>query len=133
MKWLVKSRNSFNERSCNLLIAFEIFKKFPLFGSGSGSFSSLKADVWRKLVQEGRIIGHTLQGEHVHCDPVEILMELGIVGFLCWSWMLGVNIANSQRFLPLFVVMFVCSLFYFPTRRPHTGLLFWTTLGMLSV
>lgn len=137
MSWFAKKLSVRNLQSLivrfqNARIAFEIIKKFLLFGAGPGSFMSLKTEIWRKLVQAGKIDGYSLSGEHIHCDPIEIISELGIVGFVLWFYVIISNI-NNLELLPLFIVLFVCSLFYFPLKRPHTGMLFWALLGLMSL
>jgi O-antigen ligase len=103
-------------------VAWKLIKKKPVFGWGLNSFLINRQDI------------DTKPGEHVHCEPIEILYELGVVGLILWLAAVGIIMVRGwgSPFMPMLLAMLVVSLFYFPLRRPHTGLMFWITLGLLA-
>ena len=62
-----------------------VVQEHPVFGTGIGTFQIVYPD---KRPSNFRAAGATYNTLHAHCEPLEILTELGIVGLLCWGWLL---------------------------------------------
>lgn len=105
-----------------LRTAWALIKQRPLFGWGLNSFVIKRQDISNE------------KGEHVHCEPVEVMVELGVVGLALWLLIIAGIVLHglSNPMMPMLIAMLVICLFYFPLRRPHTGLMFWIILGLLA-
>jgi O-antigen ligase len=115
-------------RFATIKIAWELIKDAPIFGHGLNQFLVKKHDKFIEIEGEKRERGE------LHCEPVEILVELGIIGLVLWCFVIGHSIVRGFHQLPLFpiiVSLLVASLFYYPLRRPHIGLIFWVVLGLM--
>jgi O-antigen ligase len=115
-----------------LRVAWELFRKRPWFGWGSGVFGPLKFDIIRKLHKDGKWNASTFRGEFCHCEPVDLLYEYGVVGALLWLCAVGSVLLRGGPYVPMVLAVLVVSLTYFPLRRPGPGLAFWVLLGMVS-
>lgn len=105
--------------------AWEIFKEYPLFGSGGWGYRWLaKAHIpmaeWPAWRGAGRA--------NVHCDPLQFLSEFGVFGMACFCAVLGTLISRAAfggLRLPLFwwtagalLLVFFHSLIDLPFRCP---------------
>lgn len=122
---------------------WDLFKAYPVFGSGGWGYRHLAAaqipfTEWPKRQIPGNA--------NVHCDPLQFLAEFGLFGALCFCTALGVLISRvkfSGRQRPLFwwicgalLLVFLHSLIDQPFRCPAilfewcfllTALPFWSS------
>ena len=115
------------------------FLESPLFGAGPGS--------WSLAFGPHEIGAHLYEISHAHSEPVELLVELGLLGFACvvvlvLSFVRGVarrldvvnhdlqTAAGIGGFVALFAVALQSSL-DFPFRTPGVGVPFFLVLGVV--
>jgi O-antigen ligase len=78
--------NSQDDRVRNRMIAIHAFKQEPLLGVGPGGFSAYAIEVFPKYGPAAPVI--------VNNEPLELLAEAGIIGFILftifagWNWLL---------------------------------------------
>jgi O-antigen ligase len=68
------------------------------------------------------------RSHRVHNDHLEILVELGITGYLLFAWLFS-GITYDPVMFGLFVAVAVNALFFFPLREVHTAAPFWVMTG----
>jgi len=83
-----------------------IFRSFPLFGTGFGSFPHVYP-AFRTIPGEAVF-------DHVHSDYLELLAEGGLTGLLLWSWFLVTvlysTIRTLQRRKEPFSILITCGI-----------------------
>ena len=128
---MLLSRTRIDPRLEQIKVAWYLIKRNPLFGHGLHTFRSLRPDAWVEINKNGN---EPLEekGEHVHFEFIEMVVELGILGAGLWLAIVGHCLVRAfgGPLFPIILAMLVVSCFYFPFRRPYTGLLFWTLLGL---
>jgi O-antigen ligase len=67
-----------------------------------------------------------------HNDHLEIMVELGIVGYAMFVWFFG-QFDVSLLFVGTLLAMTVNGLFFFPFRETHIAAPFWALMGACSV
>jgi len=72
--------------------AFRVWKQHAAFGTGGGGFDSLQ-DTLGAAPPDARCIAGTMR---VHCDPLELLVELGLVGMVL---LVGMVVMAGRRIL----------------------------------
>jgi len=76
-------RDSSMVRSVYWSGALGVIREHPILGSGAGTFHIVYPD---KRPPDFRAAGATYNTLHAHCEPLEILTELGVVGLLAFGW-----------------------------------------------
>lgn len=71
--------------------------------------------------------GETYYGR-VHNDFLEIVGEIGLVGFLLFAFIFT-QLTYSPIILGCFVAFMIHSMFFYPLREIHTALPFWAIMG----
>ncbi len=67
-----------------------------------------------------------------HNDHLEIIVELGIVGYAMFAWMFG-QFTPTPLFIGVLLAMSINALFFFPFRETHIAAPFWAIAGACSV
>src|SRR3989344_1972265 len=116
--------------------ALEAVKEKPMFGSGPGTFS---------LVSKRLQISSQFSSWFAHSQPLEIAVEMGILGLLAFGWLAVCYVrimlralhkkhfSSDQWTTPLFwglVLIFIYSFFEFVLSYFVIWLLFWAALGV---
>ena len=131
-QWMLKMDSLLDGRLYCWQIVIDLIKKSPLFGLGLGVFSMLRIET----VGTGGV-GNAIWFE-AHCDPLQYILEIGLVGVL----LAGFVIVNALRnfsfkeriglsYFSMFVTFLLCSCVSFPIEVPSLAVLgligFWAT------
>ncbi|MCF7870102.1 MAG: O-antigen ligase family protein [Candidatus Omnitrophica bacterium] len=116
--------------------AINIFKEYPVFGAGPGSYGGLMQDYYPDQAKGAR------KHSHAHNTYLEVLAEVGILGLLSLLWILALffcqgyravkkdpdayNISFMIMFLAVFVSEFFMSVILVGIAAP---VIFWLLLG----
>lgn len=117
--------------------SLELWIQAPFFGHGFGSFNAIYP-----LVQEQHVVMRLMDAPHmlagaVHNEPVQLLVELGVIGFLIALY--GLWLVVWPRTDPVeraaswsLGMTGILALVEFPLQNPATGLLAAVSLGILA-
>lgn len=112
-----------------------IFGK-PFFGHGLNMFrvllpeynASLFRHRWTQMILERAGGGWNSYSHRVHNDHLEIMVEVGLVGYLLFAFLL-MQIPMTPPVMGLTVGFLVAAMFFFPLREVHTAAPFVAILG----
>jgi len=131
--------NTFIVRLKFWMATWEMIKERPFSGHGLGSYKLLYPRMIAELDQktEGKFLNPdhfpVIISEHSHCDWLEEVAELGIIGFLLAASIFGLAISAGRE--PLLVAALVSSLVtaigFFSLREAASGLCIWVLAGLL--
>lgn len=139
--WMSRKRlkASIIQRMSFLIAAYYIFKKAPMAGFGLRTFRReysavipeiLAGDMKDLFMRISTIEAKT--SHRVHNDFIEIILELGIIGFVLFM-LIFTSLPWSNPLLTAAVVGFaVHGLFFFPLREAHTAFPFFALLGCIA-
>ena len=150
----VKGDETFRNRLNMWRVAWEMIKAHPIFGYGLGSYEIEYLKYQDRIVdrysfeQFSEWFHNTIPTFRAHNDHIQLLTELGIVGFIFWVW-LWVAIFHTawgaftnaptfgERFFVLTIFASMVSInisafFSFPYHEIHTGGLVLMLAGFLA-
>ncbi len=134
-------------------MAVPVFWESPIVGVGVGNFGVVAADIIPPDVLRAQLQDpNQLYGAQLHSVYVRVFCEEGIVGIICWIWMLAVfakqilmlrskqvvrvwrrssgtalDIGNVSRALELGMVAFLANAFFYNQMYIHW---FWTLIAL---
>lgn len=121
------------------MATWEMIKERPVSGHGLGSYKLLYPRMVAELDQkmEGKFLNPdyfpVIASEHSHCDWLEEIAELGIIGILLLISIFSFTFFGSRE--PLLMAGLISSLVaaigFFPMREAASGLLIWVLAGLL--
>ncbi len=128
---------------------FDTWKHHPILGVGIGQ---VEVDIHKYQVSElQQIISKTYQVfSESHNDWLQILAELGIIGFIAFVWIVlniavkliklaKQNIANEDKFLLSLAIgggiigILIAAVFSFPLQEPASSMYFWGLIALADV
>ncbi len=124
-----------------------LFLDHPAFGSGAGNYEVASPAYWDDVEQKNFMVNNRMS-YRVHNEYIQTAAEQGIPGILAFIGLLAMGISEAlqlvgssnrrQRiyglgFLAVIVAISVDSIFNFDFQTPASVLVFWVTLGMISV
>jgi len=149
-----KGDETFRNRLNMWRVAWEMIKAHPFFGYGLGAYEIEYLKYQDRIVdrysfeQFSEWFHNTIPTFRAHNDHIQLLTELGIVGFIFWAWLWGavfltawrvfVNARNfGERFFVLAIFASMVSInisacFSFPFHEIHTGGLVLMLAGFLA-
>ncbi len=128
---------------------YDAWKHNPIFGVGVGQ---IEVDIHKyQVLPLQEIISKTYQVfSESHNDWLQILAELGIIGFIAFLWIIlniavklietaKKNIANEDKFLLSLAVgggimsVLIAAIFSFPLQEPASSMYFWGLIAMADI
>lgn len=129
--------NSQDDRVRNRTIAIQAFKKEPLLGVGPGGFSAFAIEAFPKYGPAAPVI--------VNNEPLELLAEAGIIGFVLfilfagWTWLLVATSYIKDEFknqrsiywVPALLVYCIALAIQYQTFSTLYVMHVWVVIGLL--
>jgi len=123
------------------LAALLLIKKAPLSGHGLRTFRReypaiipelLNSKLLKHFYARGTTI-ENVKSHRIHNDHFEIILELGIIGYILFLSMFTSLLWTENILLSGAIIAFaVHGLFFFPLREAHTAFPFWALAGGLA-
>ena len=118
------------------LAAWYIIRQRPFFGWGMNMFRKKLFDTngkvyskeWVKEAMPKMGEGYFHRTHRVHNDHLELIVELGLVGYLLFA-SLFLQISHSMLFIGVIVAYGVNAFLFFPLREVHSAAPFWAVMG----
>ncbi len=101
------NNHSLTQRVLYWKIGFEIFKKNPLFGVGTGN-SKFK---FKEFYKTNKTILSKKNQRYAHNQFLSQLINLGLIGFIFWLLILGIPIIQLIKLENPLFVSFICLMF----------------------
>lgn len=116
--------------------AWLLIKQKPVFGWGMDMYRKMVAFIAPEARKNETIKGYIAdiggmnqnKSHRCHNDHLEILIELGVVGYLAFVW-LFLSIPLSLLSIGIMLAIAVNGLFFFPLRETHIAAPFWAIMG----
>lgn len=135
-----------NRRLLFYIAAVHLIRKKLFFGWGLRTFRKeypthnaeiLNMPIVKKIIEKApasdRSAVEAACSHRVHNDYLEIVYELGIIGFVIFMGIfLTLNFKASPIISGLVVAYAVNALFFFPLREVHTAVPFWAVVGAMA-
>jgi O-antigen ligase len=81
-------------------VSWPMFAEHPLFGSGWGTFQLCYLDLQARFLQaHPELVRHWSHIHQLHNDPLQILLEAGVVGLVALGWVLWTYGREARRAL----------------------------------
>ncbi|MHB8109768.1 MAG: O-antigen ligase family protein [Syntrophorhabdaceae bacterium] len=107
----------------------ELIKRRPFTGFGLNSYArelpETKTIIASKAHQSGK------RSHRAHNDHIEIVAEVGILGYLLFAYLFS-SLTYNPIFFGLMIGFVIHSLFFFPFREVHTAAPFWALMGTMA-
>jgi len=124
-----------------LLATFLIIKKAPISGHGLRTFRReypaitpeiLDSKLLKHFFARGRAV-HSSTSHRVHNDHLEIICELGLIGYVLLVLLFSsLSWTETSLLSGAFIAFAVHGLFFFPFREAHTAFPFWAMAGGMA-
>lgn len=132
-------RNSTSDRPLLYAIAFKMFKAKPITGWGLNMFRKIMPEMTPgmassrfKVVSSRAKSGLIDNADRVHNDHLELLAEIGIIGYLLFLYLV-LQVVFTPFVAGFMVAVAINALVFFPLREPHTAMPFWALVGAATV
>src|SRR5579871_6671612 len=124
-------------------VAMEITRQHPVFGGGLGSY----VEESRQFISDRlpALYAFAPRGENAHNNFLQILAELGVVGFAAFVWMVGAGLGTRSRIDPGsptaieargltggLAAFLLSAAFGHPLLIPQVAAAFFVTLGLVA-
>jgi hypothetical protein len=136
---LRKNITSLRHRAILLLTAILLIKKAPLFGHGMRTYRREYANIIPELLNNKlyKSLFVNDSPEHwtshrLHNDFLEIIFELGIIGFVLFVMIFTSLSWDNIFFTSAILAVAVHCLFFFPLRECHTAFPFFALAGYMA-
>lgn len=109
--------------------AIELIRRRPFHGWGLNTYAKELPETAAILNTTRPAVGK--RSYRVHNDHLEIMVELGIVGYVLFGYLFS-NLSYDPIIFGLFMAFIVHACFFFPFREVHTGAPFWAIIGAMT-